>query len=445
MGGEIKLQSSPGQGSRFWFALDFELPTADSVKTSTKGLSAKKVLILQSQENQSGLYDVVSPWVRETQTACSEHQALKLLKGAVLDKESFDLVLVSEHQLGAVRFAELVKGDQELKDTELVLVASTQDSGRIEGYVQAGYRDVLSMPVDIALMFNTLHNAVTEDILETPEVSRLADYFPIASKVGSLDILVAEDNPINQKVVSKILERAGHRVDLVENGQIALEKLERKDYDLTVLDMQMPVMGGVDAIKMFRFAHVDSNMPFIMLTANATVQAVKECEDIGVDAFVTKPFQARKLIDTIDQVAGQHKIVPSVVENLPVERIEEEKPSTDLTKLAELASLSHDSRFLEELVFSFLQDGAQLIGEMKDALGQGEILRMKEVAHAFKGSAASLGATRLYETGIKLSDLSVAGFREEGEGLLDQAENEFSLVSEELRTYLEQYRSESLH
>ena len=127
----------------------------------------------------------------------------------------------------------------------------------------------------------------------------------------------------------------------------ALEKLENKDYDLTVLDMQMPVMGGVDAIKTFRFAHVDSNMPFIMLTANATVQAVKECEDIGVDAFVTKPFQARKLIDTIDQVAGQYKIVPSVVEQLPVERIEEEKPSTDLTKLAELASLSHDSRFLE--------------------------------------------------------------------------------------------------
>ena len=267
----------------------------------------------------------------------------------------------------------------------------------------------------------------------------------IDEETGGLDILVAEDNPINQKVVSKILERAGHQVDLVVNGQLALEELEHKEYDLTVLDMQMPVMGGVDAIKMFRFAHVDSNMPFIMLTANATVQAVKECEDVGVDAFVTKPFQARKLIDTIDQVAGQYKIVPSVVEKLPVESVEKEKPSTDLTKLAELASLSHDSRFLEELVFSFLQDGARLIGEMKDALGLGEILRMKEVAHAFKGSAASLGATRLYETGIKLSDLSVAGFREEGKVLLDQADNEFSLVSEELRTYIEQHRTESVH
>ena len=81
MGGEIKLQSSPGQGSRFWFALDFDLPTADSVNISNKGLSAKKLLILQSRENQSGLYDVVSPWVKETQTAFSEHQALKTIEG----------------------------------------------------------------------------------------------------------------------------------------------------------------------------------------------------------------------------------------------------------------------------------------------------------------------------------------------------------------------------
>jgi len=392
------------------------------------------------------LYDVVSPWVREAQIATSEHQALKILKGAVLDKNAFDLILVNESRLSVVKFAELVKSDREIENTELILVTAVKDLQQNEIYAQAGYRDVLPAPVDVALLFNTLHNAVVEDIQEAPEVSRLADYFPVASKTGGLDILVAEDNPINQKVASKILERAGHHVDLVENGQLALEKLEHNEYDLTILDMQMPVMGGVDAIKMFRFTHLESKMPFIMLTANATVQAVKACEDIGVDAFVTKPFQARKLIDTIDQVAAQHKIFSSGIEKFPVDSTDkDETPSTDLTKLAELASLSHEPRFLEELVYSFMQDGALLIQQMKDALNRGEVLRLKEVAHAFKGSAASLGAMRLYETGIELSDLTVAGFREEGELLIGQAENEFSLVTEELRNFLKQKNVGTLH
>jgi two-component system sensor histidine kinase RpfC len=263
--------------------------------------------------------------------------------------------------------------------------------------------------------------------------------------VGGLEILVAEDNPVNQKVVSKILERAGHRVDLVGNGQLALEKLEVKEYDLTILDMQMPIMSGVDAIKLFRFSHTESKMPFIMLTANATVEAVKECENLGVDAYVTKPFHARKLIDVIDQVAEQNSIASSVIEELPVKRQERAKPVTDLTKLAEIASLSYESKFMEELVYSFLRDGAKLIGQMKEALNNGEIMRMKEVAHAFKGSAASLGAMQLYETGTKLSDLTVAGFTEKGETLIGQIENEFSMVSKELKNYLEQQKIRSLH
>ncbi|MFC1681255.1 ATP-binding protein [Pseudomonadota bacterium] len=445
MGGEIRLQSSPGQGSRFWFALDFALPTASAETVSEKGLSSKKLLVLQSTEIQPGLHAVASPWLRSAQIASSDRAALEALKEAVIAKDPYDLVLVNTADADNVQFAELVKGDAELKNTQLILVSSSGDSRKTEIYTRAGYRDVITAPVDVALLFNTLHNALVEEIQETPEVSKLANYFPATSKVGSLDILVAEDNLVNQKVATKILERAGHRVELVQNGQEALDKLEEKEYDLTILDMQMPVMGGIDAIKLFRFSRIESKMPFIMLTANATIEAINECKDIGVEAYVTKPFQARKLIDTIDQVAQKHNIVRSVVEKLPVKKKEEVLPSTDLTKLAELASLSYESRFLEELVYSFLKDGANLIDQMKQALAEGEILRMKEVAHAFKGSAASLGATRLYDTGSKLSSLTVAGFRENGESLISQAESEFAMVSAELKNYLEQQQVSSIH
>ncbi|MDJ0956904.1 MAG: ATP-binding protein, partial [Arenicellales bacterium] len=352
MGGKIGLQSSPDQGSRFWFVLDFSLPTSETVKSPTRGLSTKKLLIVQSEASEAGLYEIVSPWMRETHTVHTEQQALRELRDSVQDNDPFDLVLVNSPHFSEVRFAERIKSDEDVKGIELVLATSASNAIQTELFKEAGYRDLVSIPIDVALLFNTLHNAVMEEFSETSDVSRLSDYFPVPPTVKGLNILVAEDNPINQKVVSKILERAGHHVELVENGQMALEKLEQHRYDLTILDMQMPVMGGIDAIKMFRFSHVDSQMPFIMLTANATVEAVKEAEDIGVDAFVTKPFQARKLIETIDSVARQNQIEPNVVV-LPTAK-REEKASTDLTKLAELASLSHDPKFLEEIVYSFV-------------------------------------------------------------------------------------------
>jgi two-component system sensor histidine kinase RpfC len=232
---------------------------------------------------------------------------------------------------------------------------------------------------------------------------------------------------------------------LVQNGQEALDKLDKKSYDLTILDMQMPVLGGIEAIKLFNFSHVESTMPFIMLTANATVEAVKACKEVGVEDYITKPFQARKLIDSIDQVANKYGIVSKVIKQLPHKKLVNEAPVADLTKLAELASLSYESKFLEELVYSFLRDGAKLIADMKDALSRGEILRMKEIAHTFKGSAASLGATQLYETGTKLNDLTVAGFRENAGLLISQVEEEFSMVSVELKKYLDERHTSSVH
>ncbi|MDJ0957738.1 MAG: Hpt domain-containing protein, partial [Arenicellales bacterium] len=105
--------------------------------------------------------------------------------------------------------------------------------------------------------------------------------------------------------------------------------------------------------------------------------------------------------------------------------------------------LSHDPKFLEEIVYSFVTDGARLIKEMKQALSEGEYLRLKETAHAFKGSAASLGATSLYETGSRLNDLSVAEFRDKAGPLIEQAERELSIVSVELKAYIEQQQIES--
>ena len=124
--------------------------------------------------------------------------------------------------------------------------------------------------------------------------------------VTSKHILVAEDNAINRKVIAKILESAGHRVDLVEDGAEALDALYRTSYDLAIMDLQMPQMGGLQAVR--RYLGGGDNLPFVVLTANATTYAVQECADAGVRACLTKPVEARHLLAVVSKVTRAHPV-----------------------------------------------------------------------------------------------------------------------------------------
>ena len=119
-------------------------------------------------------------------------------------------------------------------------------------------------------------------------------------------ILVAEDNAINRKVIAKILESAGHRVDLVEDGEEALAALYRTSYDLAIMDLQMPQMGGLQAVR--RYLGGGDSLPFIVLTANATTDAVQECADAGVRACLTKPVEARHLLAVVSSVTRAQSV-----------------------------------------------------------------------------------------------------------------------------------------
>ena len=135
----------------------------------------------------------------------------------------------------------------------------------------------------------------------------LSHYFARKQQLGQpLRVLVAEDNSINRMVIGRILERAGYHHQLVKNGQQALDALEQASFDLVIVDMHMPEVGGLDAYRMYRFAHAsdDNPIPFIMLTANATQEARNACEEVGIEYFLTKPISSSKLLDTLARAAA---------------------------------------------------------------------------------------------------------------------------------------------
>jgi len=177
----------------------------------------------------------------------------------------------------ALQFIAAARSESSLFELSLVLIRNKEDNKTADEYLKAGYSYVLESPVEKRLLFNALHASTTAQHYENEGVISLNDRYKRHAGIrqSGLKILVAEDNPINQKVISKILESGGHRPTLVANGEQALDALGRQSFDLVILDMQMPVVSGLEVVKIYRFTGPkESPVRFLVLTSNATTEAM---------------------------------------------------------------------------------------------------------------------------------------------------------------------------
>src|SRR5258706_4105473 len=168
------------------------------------------------------------------------------------------------------------------------------------------------MPFPKRLLFNAIHSATA---LRTGQegVISLSDYYATRdSNRRRYNILGAESNAVNQRVIVGFLERAGHKVRVVGDGEQALDVLENERFDVIIMDLNMPELGGLDAARAYRFMNPDAaQVPIIMLSADVSLEVVKECEDAGVDAFLPKPVEARRLLDTIASLVVKRGAEPA--------------------------------------------------------------------------------------------------------------------------------------
>src|SRR6185369_10154106 len=168
----------------------------------------------------------------------------------------------------------------------------------------SGFAAVLELPFDKRQLFNVLHWVAAGDEVREGVV-RLQDYARRGSPAASLRILVADDNPTNREVIGRILERAGHAVTLVNDGEQALDAVERGAPDLVILDRNMPGMGGMEALQALRLmTRGRARLPIVMLSADVTTEARREALEAGADAFLSKPIETMRLLDQIHSLAG---------------------------------------------------------------------------------------------------------------------------------------------
>jgi two-component system sensor histidine kinase RpfC len=451
MGGAIGLQSSPGQGSRFWFSLDFGLQTSATTSFLPQPVhfgDTRVLLILDPEKDHVSIRDTVAGWVDSAECVPNGARAFARLIHAAQDGHGFHVILVARNSLAmdAIEFASTVRSDPLLQDVSLLYVGSALDGHGDEELASAGYTSRLHVPVDKILLFNALHAASTQSApMPTAQVTRLIDHYAKDEKVSG-EILLADDNTINQKVITVILSREGYHVTSVRTGRQALALLEENEYAVAIVDMHMPEMGGIEAAKLFRLARMDrSDMPFIVLTANATVDALKECEEAGMDAYLTKPVEAEQLVRTIAAVLARRRrsdekdskgIEPGDSEKArPRPALHPNGPALDRHKLMALEGLGGGRELVQELASQFISEAEAVVDQMSLAWQRDDRADLKSQAATLRDGAGTIGANPLRDLASQLA-ASAENDPSQRTGDVARIRSELARVRAELDSYL---------
>ncbi len=318
MGGECGVESEEGEGSTFWFTAVLK---KQNKKLKDKILSdAKNKRILVVDDNQTNLKVMsgyIKSWGFQFRVVESADKAMEALEESLSEETKFDMV-ISDHMMpekDGMDLGRMIKSNDNYKDIPLIMLSSFGLKVDDDILKQAGYDLFLSKPVKRSMLFNTIVNYFDDEDEEDKARKKAGKKKTIKKKVakkkskkdkkkGNIEILLTEDNPVNQKLAVKLLQKEGYNVDVANNGEEAINAIRIKKYDIVLMDVQMPVKDGLSATKEIRDSigdTFDPNIVIIGLTANAMKGDREKCINAGMNDYVTKPIKKEKLYEAIEK------------------------------------------------------------------------------------------------------------------------------------------------
>jgi two-component system, sensor histidine kinase RpfC len=443
LNGRMGLESTVGKGSTFWFEVDATSISVDDEQPEIGETAA--VLFSRDDEFSTSLENAGMSVIRATRP-----------------EEVESAVLASQNTFGHQPV--FLVDHRELDDAPECGV----DAPGCLRDIAPGARLVMNGPgvtglsVPLRSMFaTTLISPVDETtVRRAVRLARLAqndlraDHEQVeifAPAATPLSVLVAEDNRTNQMVIVKTLERMGHSATVVADGEAALDALAKNRFDLVLMDVNMPVMNGIEAAKLYRFSNVGRpHVPIVALTADATTDAWARCREAGMDGYVTKPIEPARLVDVIDSVSGrpeaiqEHNVEDSTV-SFMADRVAESKIKEliDPNALADLENLGGHV-FVSDLVSQFSKDAAALLSSLRAAVEEENVQRFRDAAHALRGSAANLGAAKVFESCMALRAITPSQLALDGEEKVTRLVRDVDHAIEVLKTRVGALRDNAL-
>jgi CheY-like chemotaxis protein/HPt (histidine-containing phosphotransfer) domain-containing protein len=310
---------------------------------------------------------------------------------------------------------------QHRSEAELPLLLLTS-LGRLPQLQSGGvFSAQLAKPLKASQLYNTLLQLLTAGRAGEEEVETVTDGKRTRS---ALRILLAEDNAMNQKVATRLLEQLGYRADVASNGREAIEALERQTYDVVLMDVQMPELDGLDATRQIRERWPEETRPrIIAMTANALPEDREACFAAGMNDYVAKPIRAEELVAALKRAKplANGDGGPAAIGYV----------SLDDAALGNLRDLGGDE-FLGEVIDAFLADAPGLIATLRSSLGERNADELRRAAHTLKSNGATLGAGDFAELCRALEQRAKDGELEGASELVDRIEQEYRPLVEAL-------------
>jgi CheY-like chemotaxis protein len=409
LGGKIWLESRPGAGSTFHFTMQVRLAEPEGMPFAFENPGLKGTAVLIVEDNATGreaLSEMLRFWGMNVTAVASAEEALATLERKT-GAPAFGLALFDAGLPGCDGFT-LISQIRERFSQKLgrmvMLLTSGDRSADVSRCEQLGTDAYLMKPVNQSELFDTLVQVLQCSTIEGPVPERHETDLP---ELTGLRILLAEDSLYNQKLAVSLLERKGHYVEVANNGVEAVALAQAREFDLVLMDIQMPEMDGHEATQEIRTweSPRGRHVPIVAMTAQAMKGDRERCLEVGMDEYLTKPVRAADLYSMISAVVGARRakepsatspvpLAPKAI--VPVAGVVSGPNGDDAAAIISwkhaLQAVDGDALLLVELAGTFLEESPRLVAEMEGALTRRDAPVLRRAAHTVKGGLRLFGA-----------------------------------------------------
>jgi CheY-like chemotaxis protein/anti-sigma regulatory factor (Ser/Thr protein kinase) len=417
MGGTLSVESEEGKGSTFQIELkakEAAVPARIADDEGLPRLAGRRLLVVDDNAmNREIVTRQARTWGMEPVAVEGPLEALALITaGEPFDVAVLDMLMPD---MDGLALAREIRHHRDARELPLILLTSV---GRLpQARAAAEFNAQLAKPIKASQLYNALLGVLVQQVeprVAQPAVERAAS--------SALRILLAEDNAVNQKVALALIQRLGYRADVAWNGLEALAALERKPYDVVLMDVQMPELDGLDATRRICERWPAEARPrIIAMTANALPEDREACFAAGMDDYVAKPIRPEELAEALSRARP-------LAEN---GRSSDGPVALEASALESLRELGGDE-FLSEMIGTFLTDAQSLMASLRAALERGDAAELRRAAHTLKSNGQTFGAGSFSELCRELEERAKSGELDGAGELADRIERELAALEEAL-------------